>query len=759
MQRDESSQWKKPIPIQSALIQQPCGTDLLQSYLSIGEYTAAWQVFDTLVKDLSHLSSTNARQLLVLLHNDVLQLPSDPRLVIMWTKRLQSLWLQSNRWSHDDIAAAIESYGRLGKLAHAEALYATIDPHSKTKTSSHSTLTTTIANKMLGAYLRQWKYSDTHQQQQYLDRMLVIFDSMVSPRTRKKKRPVADIVTYNHILAAHIKMNNWESAERWFLQVMVPSGLHFKRTTFHMLLQGAIRHHQRPQQWIEHMANAGLRPNRQTFKHILLGLASQATHFARVQQWYGLQTTCTSLHECFDIMQKWKYKPSTLLVNAMLSTALLANHESLANELLSRLGLLSSLSVPHQCHPDVATFNILVHHALCQTNLPLAESWYQRMRHEFDLRPDYVTYGMLINHHLQHREIDVALQYLDDMARHGLEPNTVINNMLWKARDHLSISMRLPTQPLDNIVACNQSLSIAWQPNDEKGTLERLDGVVKAMAAHNLTPNQRTINTTLDIHGKLLAEIMASHTPVESEPDDDYSLFETSDVDISNGGKRQSPAALSLQDIGIKESPTADTITYALRIRNAVYQQDLPKAEATLRAMSDAGVLPNSFVFAHLVHGYAQQGLLNKAHSILHLMNQAPYHVKPTSHVFAPLVDAYSKAGDVDKAHRLFKDMTDIGIEPDVPMYTILARLFVKHGSPLEAIQVLRDLPLDTHAQGVLMEAYGKVAQFVKKSSRQEYIQLVQKLYVSMPEHAMVDTIYLTALGRLVNAAEEGEKK
>ncbi|KAI8060010.1 hypothetical protein BC940DRAFT_337924 [Gongronella butleri] len=753
----------------------------VHSQLAMGDAAGAWRTYDAL--PVSTLPATSAQQLLHALYRDLQQQQGqlDARTVSLVRRRLERLTDNAIEWSVADTVRLVDAFGRVRCMDGAEAI------------ASRHLHVPAVVNRLLGAYLRQWKQLDASVQQQCLTRMLDVVE----------KTKNTDMTALSHVLAAHIKMNDWHAAETWFTNVIVPSGLPLKRTTYHLLLQGAIRHQQRPQQWIDHMIKAGMKPNRATFKHILTGLAHHAANLAQMKQTHELNNTVASMHQCFLIMQHWQYTPTTPLLNDMLKAYLLAeNQESHVDDLLGWFGLMDPFV--QSCAPNVATFNTLMHHALRRHHdMHQADQWLHTMRQN-GLAPDNATYGILIDDHLRHHRVDDALRALDEMVhQHQLPVNDVLRNILEKAAPHHpSVAARLrefdQINPLSNMVACNQylSASVVMEPAT---ALARVDKAVHQMIAHGLTPNLRTLNIALDLCGKLGID-HEQHVPESLQ-------FLLATHPTHRGQK-------------------ADAITYALRIRNAIYKQDLGTAERTLRTMASAGIKPNVYVFAHLVHGYVRQGLLEKAREIIvRVMDAAPYYVKPTAHVFAPLVDAYARAGDFDHAHSLFKRMIDAGIEPDLPMYTILARMFLHHGSPHEAIHVLKDLTvLDTSAQGVLLEAYGHAAMHQKHKAvfsdlssssasfsngssgsgssatnspwpsasekptayflaapslasasspcasmltastahvaamakdddhHQPYLEPVQQLHAAMPTSPITDTIYLTTLGRLGRA-------
>lgn len=220
------------------------------------------------------------------------------------------------------------------------------------------------------------------------------------------------------------------------------------------------------------------------------------------------------------------------------------------------------------------------------------------------------------------------------------------------------------------------------------GRLKDVEGVFCDMEKHGITPNDRTFNIALDIYGKVKG-------------------------DVGDLERRLSDVLASVES-GLKP----DIVAYATTIRNAVLKRDMAAAERTLKAMVGNGILPNEYVYAHLVLGYVETGDVDKAHTVIRLMQKAPNALQPTAHLYGPLIQAYARTNEYKKAYQVLSEMMDQGIPANLTTYTILASMFIHsptHEEPSKAIQVLRSLwkvtdddePLDRPALTMLIEAHG----------------------------------------------------
>jgi pentatricopeptide repeat protein len=420
---------------------------------------------------------------------------------------------------------------------------------------------------------------------------------------------------------------------------------------------------------------------------------------------------------------------------------------------------------PKKCTPDLLTFNTLIHYELKNDRINNGLQWYDDMVRA-DIQPDTVTYGTFIGYYIQKENVEEALRYYDVMERKGIPGNATIYNMLLMGAQqqpthrndimerHRGLLMGLVDQDTVSYnILLSSSIAAGLDKSSDSATVTKAStqftDIFDQMLSQEVIPNERTYNIALDIYGKL-------------------SWHNALDNTISS--IMSSMASANLRP---------DTVTYAINIRNAIYQHNLALGESLLHSMMDAGVKPNTYVFSHLMVGYVQDGDLPRARGLLSKMAQAPYHVKPTAHVFAPLVKGYAQLGNFDQAYSVFKEMLDQGVQPDIVTYTILADMFVEHGSPKEAIRLLSGLQdhattpavvdLDHIALGLLMEAHGLAGQSLTSvispcttpttplaavslspSPSSPHLTAITEIYASIGQSApIINAIYLTAMARL----------
>lgn len=773
----------------------------IHTHLQRGEHEAAWALLNKVILQREPIPLGTAQQLLESLQKQVQQQQSqlngnNKKLQTLYLTKIEQLvnYMQISRmtWDTRDLAAIFDIFGRLDRVERAEAMFRNWDRHTK------EALTTDSFNKMLSMYFRRLKHSDFNKSNKLMNKMNGLFHSM----THRNCTP--DITSYNWILAAKIKMDDLEGADEWYHQHIVTAGIG-DRTTYHLMLQGAMKPGNsgglvNADGWMDRMIQAGLAPNRNTFRHILNGLSEQVVYCARVQNSDEMMRLSMAIKRIFGVMRKLKHQPDTALLNMLLKTYTITNQHAEIDLILRRFDMppppqkssgggcsgcscqssspqLSDNSSkakkmtkakkqPKKCTPDLLTFNTLIHYELKNDRINNGLQWYDDMV-RVDIQPDTITYGTFIGYYIQKENVEEALRYYDVMDRKGIPGNSTIYNMLLMGAQqqpahrndimerHRGLLMGLVDQDTISYNILLSSSIADLDKSSDSATVtnasNRFTDIFDQMLSQEVIPNERTYNIALDIYGKL-----SWHNALDST---------ISSIMTSMASANLRP----------------DTVTYAINIRNAIYQHNMALGESLLHSMVDAGIKPNTYVFSHLMVGYVQDGDFTKARGLLSKMAQAPYHVKPTAHVFTPLVKGYAQLGNFDQAYSVFKEMLDQGVQPDIVTYTILADMFVEHGSPKEAIRLLSGLQdratpavvdLDHIALGLLIEAHGLAGESLTSvispctttpsattplaavslspSPSSPHLKAIDEIYASIGQSVpIVNAIYLTAMARL----------
>ncbi|CAO3620928.1 unnamed protein product [Cunninghamella blakesleeana] len=699
----------------------------LHTHLQKGNNTEVWILFDKIILEKQPIPLVIARQLLQLLRIEIHQQQSKLKRYKGKLQNLYSLRLENilnhtkdnSKWEQKDIGVIIDLFGRLDRIERAEVMFRNINQYS------NDVLTTETCNKMLSMYFKRFKFCDTTTQTKYMSKMISIVNNM------PHRGCTPDVTSYNWIIAAKMKLNDMKGAEKYYHQMTTKPD----RTTYHLLLQGAFKNASMTSNglsadhWMECMVNDGLAPNKKSFKHIFNGLSDQLNYLSRMKDWENMNRISKLVKQLFDIMPKLHHKPDIDHVNTLLKCFVISNND------MEIKNIIKSLDIPQvkktsgcgggcgdcgcqpkqpiiekeeiiqqkngnrkknnnnnkkpfvvKYKPNLTTFNMLIHYELKNHRLNEALKWYDDMMH-IDIEPDTVTYGSFIGYYIKQNQVDEAIKYYDVMQHKGIPGNNHIYNMLLDAANkqpsmQSKIMNRQRELVMDDnvnqdIVSYNLQLSALThqlhRPYKQTvpGQIDKIThewisnqfvNIYERMFSQEILPNERTYNIALDIYGKLskhhildttISSIMESMTSTDLKP---------------------------------------DLITYGINIRNAIYQQNPSLAESIFRSMLNDNIRPNNYIFSHLIIGYVQEGDLNKANQILSSMYEKPFNVKPTVFEYAPLIQGYAASGNVDQVYKLFRNMIDQNLKPDITIYSILANMLIENGSPQEAVQLLTGL-------------------------------------------------------------------
>ncbi|KAI9354652.1 hypothetical protein BD770DRAFT_391929 [Pilaira anomala] len=701
----------------------------LHSHLQKNELEEAWKLFDKSIASLTYIPQTTAHMLLQSLSSQVET--NFPRLALDFGKlqhlyftrleKLAGLVRQSHipLWDKTEFCTVIELYGKLDQLKRVESIFRNMSHYC------NSQPTTEHYNTLLSAYVSRFRFMDEITQKRCLSRLKTIELEM----TRKS---LMDTTSYNMLLAAQIKSDQIQGAEKIFEKMTSPD-----RTTFHILLNGYIKNCKTEKDkeitnlWMEKMIDLAIVPNRRTFTTLMDALGDQIIYYAGLKDTEEVQSIIQSVLRLNKIMLKLGHKQETETLNTLLKCYTAANSLELIEELKSKFDLPEKKSAGGggcgncgcgksapvviedkkenslpKVKPDTYTFNILINYYLNNNDTNEAFQAYDTMV-RLELEPDTVTYGSFIQYYADLGNVKESLRYFHVMQRKGIPNNNYIYNML------LNCSLKYPEKAnmiaphLSNMLAdgsvtldtVSQNILISrLTEQDSESSFDRFIDLID----FNNTPSTRTYNTVLQSAGKFFKSSVPSLDAVIQSLDT------------------------------TKLHP--DIYTFALNLRNAAYQGDMMKAETIFKSMIDDGIQPNIFIFSHLIYGYASIGKMDKAQDILRGMSVAPYNRVPNAISYAPLIKGYAENGEFEKSYALFREMLDKNITADLVIYTILARVFLDSGNEKRAIELLEGISKagissDPASLTTLAEAYGLEGNIAK----------IESIYTTLKEKKWMD--------------------
>lgn len=737
-------------------VNQQCSPGLLaiHSQLKSGQHQQAWQWIDQtslytqpvprstvglMISSLQSLINTNLGRL-------TLDFSKLERLFYSRLETVTNLVRKKQiNLSEAEYMILLELHGKLNQVAKAESLFRNAPYYC------HATLSVESYNKMMAVYLQRFKYVDEMTRKRLCSKLVSVENEM------QRKSILHNTTTYNLLLAAHIKLQHLQGAEAIFARMKTKPD----RTTFNILLNGRLkscrnnRDREMTAQWMEKMAQSGIAPNRKTFHSVLDGLSNQVGYYARMGEVNHVKQTITSISHLYNVMREMGIRPDTVIVNTMMRSYSMAGDADGVDRIYKLLAIpepkggcgggcggcgcgtkmaesadepevktaskrAKALEKKRRVKPDAYTCNILIHHHLGLNKPDKAFQMYDTMVTQLDLAPDTITYGNFIWYYGNRGDVDECLKYVDVMKKKGIPFNNYIyNTLLWcskkyrnpKIIPHLHSLLADPNVSMDSIASNIQFNNPAMLSNN----FELFQDLVDASINASSSVSTRTLNTILNTSGKYL----------KSAP-----------------GQYNDTIAAILDSLN---QVRPDTMTFALELRNAAYQGNMVRAEHIYKTMVNLGIKPNDYVFSHLIYGYSKSGKLDKAREVLSKARQTPIN-------YAPLMVGYAEVGEYEKAYQLFRDMLDKDIKPDLPIYTVLANVFLKspaHGDGKRAIELLEgivkqgNMAMDPVALTLLVDAYGADAYHHHSD---KYLQRVEEIYQTLHTNDWLDAKAITSL-------------
>ncbi|KAI7902866.1 uncharacterized protein BX663DRAFT_53650 [Cokeromyces recurvatus] len=681
----------------------------IHGHLQHFQYDEAWKLFDD---NHTRLPRLTARMLLDSLLNDTLENRNCLKLNF---GKLQQIYLERlnvlathNTWDTHETGLIIELYGLLDQLPQAERIF------------RKSSKDIELCNQLLSVYVQHLK-DNKH---------LMAAKIKALEQDVVVRRKIADTTFYNLLLMAN--MDDVTTFEQIAQEIT-----EHNRTTYHILLEFYLKrcHTRHGKEKVQEFLDK-INPNRTTFKRLLNGLADHIKYLVHMKQEEEMAETIKSVNDLYRSMIDMGYQPDTEILNILLKCYTRANNDEQIKRTKDmffmpkkkgkggnsgkRKKKAKSKTVAYKVMPDTYTFNTLMHYYLANNNNDLAFIMYDSMV-RLKLDPDTVTYGNFIGHYAEKGEVIECLKYLDVMRQKGIPVNSFIYNALLNCSlkypqeaDLLKPQLRslLANQP-DLIDQVSSNIQLTNYKGDHKGFIDLLEQV---MTVNNGRLETRTYNTILHTVGKLYYK----------PRNQDHIL---ASLDLEN--------IIASLDRHTQLEP--DIYTYALKIRNAVYLDDISTAEHIFKDMIDAGIKPNAYVFSHLIYGYSKRGKMDSAEQIMQHMSH--YAILPNVVHYACLIKGYSDASEFDKAYETFRTMLKKPIHGDVVLYTILASMFLKSRGSWYAIELIEGIQnagmkMDGAALTVLIEAYA--------STGSAKISKIQELCNELRKHNWLDSRAIT---------------
>lgn len=297
---------------------------------------------------------------------------------------------------------------------------------------------------------------------------------------------------------------------------------------------------------------------------------------------------------------------------------------------------------------------------------------------EKEVKPDVVTFGILINHLCKCYRVDEALQVFEKMGGNDavlVKPDLVLYNTLidglckvGKQEEGLKLmeKMRLENR-LPNTVTYNCLIDGFCKAGEIERSLELFDQMKK----NRVVPNVITLNTLL--HGMCKLGRVSSGMKLFAE----------------------------MQEKGLK----GNVITYTVLITSFCNVNNIDRAMSLFNEMLENRCIPDAKVYYSLILGLCQARRTDDASCITSKAKEAGFGLDIIC--YNALIGALCRKNKIDEAQKMLEDMEVSGIKPDSYTYNTLISYFSKKGQFTTASRILKRMIGDGYLPNVV--TYGAI--------------------------------------------------
>ncbi|GMY11119.1 pentatricopeptide repeat-containing protein At2g17670 [Fagus crenata] len=160
-------------------------------------------------------------------------------------------------------------------------------------------------------------------------------------------------------------------------------------------------------------------PDRSTF-HILLSQSCKTP-----------DPSLSPVHQILNLMCTHGFDPDRVTTDIAVRLLCLSGRVDNAVELVKELSLKHAV-------PDTYTYNFLVKHLCKSRALSLVHNFIEDMKENFNLKPDLVTYTILIDNVCNTKNLREAMRLVDVLNKEGFKPDCFVYNTIMKGYCMLS---------------------------------------------------------------------------------------------------------------------------------------------------------------------------------------------------------------------------------------------------------------------------------------------------------------------------------
>ncbi|EPS68740.1 hypothetical protein M569_06021 [Genlisea aurea] len=393
----------------------------------------------------------------------------------------------------------------------------------------------------------------------------------------------------------------------------------------------------------------------------------------------------------------------------------------------------------YNCEPDLITYNTLVN-GLCRAGkVDIARNLVAGMRRKDPkLRPNVVTYTTLLRSYCGKRDLDTALDVLEEMVQNGVLPNDVTyNTMIQGLCESENISMIIK--------------DVVLSAENKKGGFE---------------PDTCTFNTLVNAlcsRGNVAAALRCFERAKDSRVDPDSATYSILIRALCRSGEFSAAEEL-LDELLEKETLLRNRGCVPLcAAYNPIFEHlcscgKTRKADGVLRRLMRRGV-QDPPAFETLILGHCKEGSFSDGHKLLVLMLRRDFkpHVDvylflidgllqkheaklafdtvlkmlrsdylPRASIFHRILMELIRGGSANESAELMMLMLEKGVRLNINLSTDVVRLLFEKGSKSEALELVRCV----YGRGYVINIDELVSSYLCKETKNSRLEQAYELLV-----------------------------
>ncbi|KAG2220064.1 hypothetical protein INT45_007308 [Circinella minor] len=331
-----------------------------------------------------------------------------------------------------------------------------------------------------------------------------------------------------------------------------------------------------------------------------------------------------------------------------------------------------------ELRPDAVSYTLIINGFSKLSDMKRAHKWYHRMKRN-GIEPDVYTYTGLIDGYMRIADVANSENTFRTMMIKGIRPTLVTYNVLMHhsvRQLDVSTAVRFWSRLVDaGLQPDAYTFAIMMHGLGDEGRVDQAWRLYEEMKKENVDVNHVVATTLMGIHVK--------------HHDNSYAieLFRKF-FNESGGGKRLAPTSYTRNVMLNAVVANAKLSTIHEYYEQFLQELDKDKDNKPSRSLLFSGA--SVYTYTTFMRAFLRRDALPMVSQVYQDMRVR--HVKPTMVTYAILMLTHAYIPDPDSCVRILNELKHAGFKPNVVLYTIVMRAWAKAGRWDEMKQTYADM-------------------------------------------------------------------